>query len=84
MSSQPATVRAKFKVDSITRTKPWDASKGDLHTVKLTPVVSGSKENEAFYAATPCGSIDLSTVNQAAAKRFELGKEYFVDFTPAD
>jgi hypothetical protein len=78
------TVRAKFKVDSVTRSQHWDKSKGELHSVKLSPVTSGSKENEAFYAATPCGQFELSTLNEEAGKQFELGKAYYVDFTPAE
>lgn len=77
------TVRAKFKVDSITRTKHWDKSKGEIHTIKLSPVSGGSPENAEFYAATPCGQISLDTLNEAAGKQFELGGEYYVDFTPA-
>ena len=76
--------RAKFVCSSITTTKHWDKSKGLLHTIKLSPVVSGSEENKAFYEATPSGSIDLGTINDVAARNFEIGKEYYVDFTPAD
>jgi hypothetical protein len=78
------SVRAKFICNSITRQKHWDRSKGETQTIKLTPVVGGSEENEAFYEATPSGSIDLMTVNEEAAKNFELGKSYYVDFTPAE
>lgn len=77
------TVRAKFKVHSITQQEHWDKSKGPLHTVKLQPVTSNSPENAEFYAATPSGQIELSTLNEAAGKQFELGKEYYIDFTPA-
>lgn len=78
------TIRAKFKVDSITRSKHWDPSKGrEVHTIKLSPVSTGSDENKTFYAATPGGSIDLQTINEEAGKQFELGREYYIDFTPA-
>jgi hypothetical protein len=76
-------VRAKFKVKSITRSEHWDKSKGELQTIKLAPVMSGSEENKEFYAASPSGVIELGTVNESARKQFELGKEYYVDFTPA-
>jgi hypothetical protein len=78
------SVRAKFIVNSITRTKHWDANKGEVQTIKLMPVTSGSDENKSFYAATPSGTIELGTVNEEAAKQFELGKAYYVDFTPAE
>ena len=77
------SVRAKFKCVSITRNQHWDASKGEIQTIKLLPVSGNSEENAAFYAATPGGSIELGTVNKAAGDAFELGKEYYVDFAPA-
>jgi hypothetical protein len=78
------TVRAKFICNTITRQKHWDPTKGETQTIKLSPVSSGSEENKAFFAATPAGSIEIGTVNEVAAKSFELGKAYYVDFTPAD
>ena len=78
------SVRAKFAVQSITRTQHWDKAKGEVQTIKLTPVTSGSDENKAFYDATPGGSIDLQTLNPQAASYFELGKEYYLDFTKAE
>lgn len=76
------TVRAKFQCTSVTPNnaeKPED--KGS--SIHLSPVTSGSKENEDFYRWTPGGEIFLSTVNEAAAASFIPGKEYYVDFTPA-
>jgi hypothetical protein len=52
-------------------------------SISLGVVYSGSEENKAFFAATPGGSIQFYTVNEQAAKQFEIGKEYFVDFTLA-
>jgi hypothetical protein len=78
------SVRAKFKVDSITRTKHWDKSKGEIQTIKLSPVSSGSQENTSFYAATPSGQISLDTLNEEAGRQFELGVEYYIDFTKAE
>lgn len=77
------SVRAKFVVQSITRTQHWDKTKGEVQAIKLTPVTGGSDENKAFYDATPGGSIDLQTLNPQAASYFELGKEYYLDFTKA-
>lgn len=72
------TVRAKFKVLQVTE------SEGGMKTVRLHPVTSGSPENAEFYKYTPGGSIDLSTLNPAAASQFVPGKSFYVDFTPAD
>ncbi|MDE2102608.1 MAG: hypothetical protein KGL39_35505 [Patescibacteria group bacterium] len=70
------SVRAKFKVESVEHT-------ADSANVKLSAVISGSEENKQFFRWTPSGGIQLSTVNKEAANRFEPGKEYYVDFTPA-
>jgi hypothetical protein len=67
-------VRAKFKC----------SGKTDDGQVELQPVTSGSAENEQFYKWTPGGQIRLSTVNEAALAEFEVGKEYYVDFTLAE
>lgn len=75
------SVRAKFYVTAVERTKGYNGK--ELSTIKLNPVTSGSDENKKFYDASPCGNIHLGTVNPEAANQFELGKEYYVDFTPA-
>lgn len=74
-------VRAKFKVDSI---QPGNITDSEGKSITLSPVISGSKENEDFYRWTPGGQILLSTINEAAAAQFEVGKEFYVDFTPAE
>jgi hypothetical protein len=33
---------------------------------------------------SPSGEIKLGTINPAAWEAFELGREYYIDFTPAD
>lgn len=70
-------VRAKFTVYQIN-----DVTDGK--EINLIPVTSGSDENEKFFEYTPSGSIMLSTINEEASKQFEIGKEYYVDFTPAN
>ncbi|MBT2333609.1 hypothetical protein J7E49_06790 [Variovorax paradoxus] len=72
------TVRAKFKVQSVTE------SEGGLKTANLTPVTSGSPENEKFFKWTPGGQIQLGTINPGAAEEFRPGREFYIDFTPAD
>lgn len=84
------TVRAKFKVQQITRhmSGRWDGSKTvaeEVQTIRLYPVSGGAgTENGEFFANTPSGSIELGTVNRAAADQFGLDVEYYVDFTVAD
>lgn len=82
------TVRAKFVCNSITitNTSQYDSASGKynimpLKSYKFYPVTSGSDENKAFFSSTPTGSVELGTVNPAV--EFEIGKEYYLDFTPA-
>ena len=68
-------VRAKFTAYEV------NTSTG---VIKLTPVVSGSEENKQFFSWTPFGNIEMGTINPEAIKQFEVGKEYYVDFTKVE
>ena len=72
------SVRAKMKCESVTA-----ANDGVGGSVQLSPVISGSAENEQFYKYTPGGQLLLGTINQAAFDQFEQGKEYYVDVSPS-
>ncbi len=75
------TVRAKFKVDSI------EPEYEGLVTIRLSPVVKmddPENENNQYWKYTPSGQIILGVVNPAASDQFEIGKEYYVDFTSAE
>lgn len=73
-------VRAKFKVQSYETSLNQNE---ELRTIKLTAVYSDSPENKQFFKWTPNGSISIGVLNQEAWKQFELGKEYYVDFSDA-
>ena len=92
------TVRAKFTVSSITRSMgsmpgPEKNAQGysiyvptEMWTIKMAPVYGNgdpNHENTKFWQASPSGSLELGTVNADAVKQFDIGKEYYVDFTPA-
>lgn len=70
------TIRAKFNVAEITK-----FGNGGGTRVVLTPVITGSEENKAFWEHTPSGTIEMHISNPDA--KFELG-EYYVDFTKAE
>ncbi|HQT97979.1 MAG TPA: hypothetical protein PK416_08895 [Thermodesulfobacteriota bacterium] len=78
------TVRAKFTVVKVqpfgTEEYPMDGG-----SVILAPVYSEdpNHENKAFWDATPSGTIEMNINNPKAFGQFELGKEYYIDFTPA-
>jgi hypothetical protein len=70
-------VRAKFSC--------WNKEKiEEGFKITLAPVTSGSEENAMFFRYTPYGSCVIGTVNEAAAAQFEVGKEYYVDFTKVE
>jgi hypothetical protein len=74
-------VRAKFKVDSVTRQKGW----GDnpiLYSVTLSPVVGDSEENKKFYAATPSGQLTINCVQEVVGKAFDVNAEFYIDLIP--
>lgn len=93
-------VRAKFQLNSFTtvmeKTFPHRTADGktdyerpvpvEKRTLNFTPVYSDKpeSENRAFWDATPSGSLQLGVVNQEAWQHFALGKEYYLDFTPAE
>ena len=56
----------------------------DIHftTVYEDPSKTQS-ENARFTKATPWGDIRLGIDNPTAMEQFEINKEYYVDFTPA-
>jgi hypothetical protein len=71
------SIRAKFKVEYRTESVAG-------FQIMLSPVTTGSKENEQFYKWTPGGKIELTTVNKDAGEQFKPGVEFYVDFTPAE
>lgn len=38
-------------------------------------------ENTKFWQYTPGGKLELNSINPEVAKFFEIGKEYYLDFT---
>ena len=67
------TVRCKFRVNE----------KSPNGNISLYPVYGESEENKQFFKSTPGGSISFWTTNVAAADEFNLGDEFYVDFTKA-
>lgn len=79
MDAQVKT-RAKFEVVSVTKYARFAGVK-----IEMCPVYSNEPEhpNKAFWEATPNGKIEMQINNLSAAEQFEVGKEYYVDFSPA-
>ena len=51
--------------------------------LSFCPVYTGSEENKKFFKYTPGGTVTFNVLNRTAAENFEVGKEYYLDFTPA-
>ena len=59
----------------------------EIRTVVLSPVYGNNDpkhENTQYWDYSPSGEIRLGTINRGAWEQFEIGKEYYVDFTPAE
>lgn len=72
--------RAKFKCNSVTKQTGWGEHEF-LYSAKFGVVNGNSEENKSFFASTPSGMIEIATVKE---DHFEVGKEYFIDFTKAE
>ena len=76
------SVRAKLKLISVTESK-WAAEMPAQHNLKFSTVYDPSiPEDQRFCKATPSGSAEFLVDNPAAVAQIELGKDYYLDFTP--
>lgn len=67
----------------------WDYKAGESNNnpavnVAFVNVTAENEENKEFFKSTPSASVQLAIVREEAAAIFEVGKEYYVDFTPAN
>ena len=73
------STRAKFTCVSVTKSKHWNQAEHEFnYAAKFNVVMGNSEENKKFFAATPSGTIEISTI---VSDEFEPGKDYFIDFT---
>jgi hypothetical protein len=70
-------IRAKMQVQQVVKTLYSE-------TVKLTAVCGGTPEDNSFSKATPCASMEMTIDNPDAQGKLVPGKNYYLDFTPAD
>ena len=69
--------RAKFLC--VEKKEAKDGNK-NIFSYLFYPVTSGSEENKEFYHYTPTGKLELNSIKNGL---FEVGKEYYLDFTLA-
>jgi hypothetical protein len=77
-------VRAKMFVAEVTKQVGQGQGAQPCGKVKLQVVYGDSEENKTFSKYTPSGSVELYITNSEAYEAFELGKSYYIDFTPAE
>lgn len=70
-------VRAKFVVENKSQNE-------EGFTVTMRAVCDGSKENEEFFKYTPSGQLDIGLLKPETAAQFDVGREYYLDFSPAE
>lgn len=75
------TVRSKMKLTSIT-SHAWSPNAKTLKfSAQYDPDIP---EDQRFQKATPTASIEIQIDNPAAVDKFELGQDYYVDFSPVN
>jgi hypothetical protein len=70
------TLRAKFKCDTITKSK-------DCEVIGLSAVSADCAENKQWSQYTPCGSLSLTITNPGAFGTLAPGEEYFLTIEAA-
>ena len=77
------SVRAKLMLTSKTESK-WSEGCPAYVSLKFTAQYDDTiPEDRRFARATPQGAFEMQVDNPAALARFELGKSYYFDITPA-
>lgn len=75
---KPIMTRSKFKCTEVTDRGNEDRS----YIFEAVYSDDPKNPNNEFFKFTPAGKLTLSCLNPAV--RFEAGKEYFLDITPAE
>ena len=75
--------RAKFTCESVTKRRDRSAEGGYVYDAHFGAVSrygsEETEENKSYWQWTPAGQITMSTIRDDF---FEVGKDYYVDFTP--
>ena len=80
MVKQPKTVRAKLHLSEVHDLAGWGGAKRLKFSSQYDDTIP---EDLRFQQATPSASAEFLIDNPSALAMFEIGKTYYVDFTPA-
>ena len=70
--------RCKFQCTEVARKAVWNKPGEFVFAAKFAAVYNDSPENKAFFDATPCGNLEVSTYKD---DRFTPGEFYFLDIS---
>jgi hypothetical protein len=76
-------VRAKFQCLEVKHLHQTDPN-GVHVEVRLAPVYGNGEDNKSWSKWTPAGELKMTITNPSAAEQFDIGKTYYLDFTPAE
>ena len=78
-------MRAKLRLHHIDERNAPHSETLHFHAVAASRYPEdGSDENNTYAKFSPSASLQLQVANPALIGQFEAGKDYYVDFTPAD
>ncbi|MGO7560552.1 hypothetical protein ACC754_14000 [Rhizobium johnstonii] len=77
-------VRAKFRCLSVTHFADNGPDPTPQAEIRFTAVYGNGEENKSWSKWTPSGELKMMVTNPSAIEAFELGKSYYLDFTPAE
>lgn len=86
INKNPMVSRAKFTCTQVTkRASHWLPEQKYLYDFEFMPVTAynskDTSENRKFWQSTPVGKLTMACVNPDL---FEIGKEYYLDFSLAE
>ena len=64
--------------------QPSSFKEQEGYYLSFNPIYQGSEENKEFFKYSPSGTVTFGGTNISAAEQFEVGKEYYHDFTPTE
>lgn len=73
-------VRAKFSLYS----KEEITGQPNVYNLKFRACTQHDRDSEQFWKYTPAGELFMQCINVDAANKFEVGKMYYLDFTPTN
>lgn len=77
-------MRAKFTCDEITHRHTAVADDVNAEVLFRAVYAGDGSENDTFNKYTPWGELKMGITNPEALASLEIGKSYYLDFTPVE